>query len=95
VVGVAPVQRRVQGAGVEDQRQERVPARSSPDLRAVSGDPEAPIPRLLGFGRYAPTFSSIASRISDAIEVLCSAAILRSRSNSSSGSEMVVRSMTS
>jgi hypothetical protein len=51
VVGVAPVQGSVDRTRIEDQRQVRVPARSSRELRATSDRPEAPTPRLLGFGR--------------------------------------------
>lgn len=51
VVGVAAVQRRIQGSSIDDQRQERGSGRSSPERRAVSERPESPTPMLLGRGR--------------------------------------------
>lgn len=57
-------------------------------LLAVSVWPEAPMPRLRGRGLWLLTFSSRASRIKAAMDVRCSAAIIRRRCNSSSGREM-------
>ena len=51
VIRVAPVQRSVQRARIEDQRHARGSARSSTVRRAVSAHPESPIPKLRGTGR--------------------------------------------
>ena len=51
MIGVAPIQSGVERTGVEDQRHDRGVGRSSPARRPVSEWPEAPIPRLRGFGR--------------------------------------------
>ena len=95
MVGVGAVQRRVNGARVQDQRHERGSARSNAVREAVSVCPDAPTPRLRGRGRYLVTFSSSASLTKAAIEVRCSAASRRNRSSRSLGTEIVVRSMTS
>ena len=50
VVVVVAVERRIEWAGVEDQRHERGSGRSSPARLAVSRWPEAPAPRLRGRG---------------------------------------------
>jgi len=93
VIRVGPVEGRVQRSGVEDQRHARGSGRSSALRRAVSDVPEAPIPRLLGFGASRSTFSSIASLMMVAIETPLSAAMRRRRRRTASSRESVVRFM--
>ena len=80
-------------ARIEDQRQDRGSARSSAVLRAVSVMPDAPAPRLRGFGAYCSMVLSMASRITAAI----SAPLGRDPPETATGlrsSVIVVRSMT-
>ena len=62
---------------------------------AVSVKPEAPIPPLLGLGRWLFAFSSRHSRTRAAMDIFRSAAMMRSRSIKSSEMEIVVRCIAS
>lgn len=90
MIGVVLIQRRVQRAGVEDQRHDRGTGRSTVERIEVSECPDAPIPRLRGLGRDLSAFSSIASRITVASDTPLSSASRRNRSSSSSGATIVV-----
>ena len=93
VILVRAIERRVQRPCIEDQRQDRGSGRSSPVLRAESVVPDAPAPRLRGFGECRSIVESIASRMTAAIEMPRSDAIRRSRRRVSRSRVIVVRSM--
>lgn len=95
VIAITPVERRVEGAGVEDQRHERGGWRREPFVAAVRAGADDPEPRLSGLGRNPDAFSSSASRTTSANDTPRSRACRCSRAIVASSAITVVRFIAS